>query len=172
MLPKNIRIFTTHKVLQMKKMISSSSALFTCMAAIILCCMLNSCSKAKEAIQEAQATYLEQQFNDNILGKNFRVQLATDTAVDITAQFSGYVFVMTKSTYYNGPATATKSGVIYNGTWSSNDDYSKFVINFPTAPAQIVFINREWRFTKKALPIMELAPWGTTDPKVLHLERF
>ena len=152
----------------MKKLIYNAAIIFC--TALLISFTFSGCSKS--AIEAVQATYLEQQFNDNILGKNFRVQLATDAGVDLTGQFTDYVFVMTKSTYYDGPATATKSGVIYNGTWSSNEDYSKFVISFPSAPAQIVFINREWRFTKKGLPVMELAPWGTTDPKVLHLERF
>jgi hypothetical protein len=130
----------------------------------------NGCSKtAKEAIQ---TSYLQQQFEDNILNKNFRVHLATDNGLDLTAQYAGYTYVLYKSTYYNGPMTAVKNGVTYNGTWSSNDDYSKLVITFPSTPAEFVFLNREWRFTKKALPIMELAPWGTTEPKVLHMERF
>lgn len=126
----------------------------------------------KKAVEAAQASYLQQQFEDNILNKNFRVQLATDTAVDLTSQYTGYTYVLYKSTYYNGPMTAVKNGVTYNGTWSCNEDYSKLVITFPSTPAEFVFLNREWRFTKKSLPIMELAPWGTTDPKVLHMEQF
>ena len=48
---------------------------------------------------------------------------------------------------------------------------SKLVITLPTTPSIFVFLNREWRFTKKALPEMELAPWGTTEPLVLHMLR-
>ena len=98
--------------------------------------------------------------------------VATDNGADLTAQYTGYTFVLYKSTYYNGPMTAVKNGVTYNGTWSSNDDYSKLVITFPSTPAEFVFLNREWKFTKKSLPIMELAPWGTLEPKVLHMEQF
>ena len=126
----------------------------------------------KSVVEQAQTTYLQQQFEDNILNKNFRVYLATDNGVDLTAQFTGYTFVLYKSSYYDGPMTAVKSGVTYNGTWGSNDDYSKLVITFPSAPAEFVFLNRDWKFTKKSLPIMELAPWGTLEPKVLHMERF
>ena len=72
----------------------------------------------KKAVEAAQASYLQQQFEDNILNKNFRVQLATDTAVDLTSQYTGYTYVLYKSTYYNGPMTAVKNGVTYNGTWS------------------------------------------------------
>lgn len=140
------------------------------LSAIIMMPVLNSCSKS--AVEAAQITYYQQQFEDNILNKNFRVYLATDNGVDLTAQYTGYTFVLYKSTYYNGPMTAVKNGVTYNGTWSSNDDYSKLVITFPSTPTEFVFITREWKFTKKALPIMELAPWGTLEPKVLHMERF
>lgn len=132
--------------------------------------MFSGCSKS--AVEAAQTTYVQQQFEDNILNKNFRVHLATDNGVDLTSQYSGYTYVLYKSTYYNGPMTAVKNGVTYNGTWSSNEDYSKLVISFPSAPAEFAFLNRDWRFTKKSLPIMELAPWGTTEPKVLHMERF
>jgi hypothetical protein len=69
--------------------------------------------------------------------------------------------------------TGTKDGITYSGTWSCNEDYSKLVISLtsPSVPAAFGFINRSWKFTKKALPIMELAPWGTTDPKILHMRR-
>ncbi|HQW84888.1 MAG TPA: hypothetical protein PK987_10515 [Ferruginibacter sp.] len=127
---------------------------------------------SKKAVEAVQTTYLQQQFESNILNKNFRVHLATDSGTDITSQYTGYTFVLFKSTYYNGPMTAVKNGITYNGTWGSNDDYSKLSISFPVAPPEFVFLNRDWRFTKKSLPIMELAPWGTTDPKVLHMEQF
>jgi hypothetical protein len=127
---------------------------------------------SKSAVEAAQLTYAQQQFEDNILHKNFRINLATDNGTNLTSQYTGYTFVMYKSTYYNGPVTAVKNSVTYNGTWSSNDDYSKLVITLPATPAEFVFLNREWKFTKKALPVMELAPWGTLEPKVLHMERF
>lgn len=144
----------------------------TPLALSALALVLAFCSCSKSAVEAVQASYLQQQFEDNILNKNFRVYLATDNGADLTAQYNGYTYVLLKSTYYNGPMTAVKNGVTYNGTWSSNEDYSKLVISFPNTPPEFVFLNREWRFTKKALPIMELAPWGTTEPKVLHMERF
>lgn len=161
-------IFIPHKIHPMKKLIYRPAIIFLTALSILL--IFNGCSKT--AVEAAQLTYAQQQFEDNILNKNFRVYLATDNGVDLTPQYTGYTFVMLKTTYYNGPMTAVKSGITYNGTWSSNDDYSKLVILFPSAPAEFVFLNREWKFTKKALPVMELAPWGTLEPKVLHMERF
>ena len=140
-------------------------------AAIAISFVLNACGKSKIVVA-AQTSYLQQQFEDNILNKNFRVNLATDNGADLTSQYTGYTFILLKSTYYNGPMTALKNAITYNGTWSSNDDYSKLVITFTAVPAEFVFLNREWKFTKKSLPIMELAPWGTLEPKVLHMERF
>ena len=69
--------------------------------------------------------------------------------------------------------TGTKDGIVYTGTWVSNADYSQLAINInsPSVPPEFIFLNRVWRFTKKSLPIMELAPYGTTDPKVLHMRR-
>lgn len=143
---------------------------FFYVAGLAILSFMAGCSKSP--VEAVQTTYLQQQFEDNILNKNFRVHLATDNGVDLTAQYSGYTYVLYKSTYYNGPMTAVKSGITYNGTWSSNDDYSKLVINFPSSPAEFAFLNRDWKFTKKSLPIMELAPWGTLEPKVLHMEKF
>ena len=138
--------------------------------ALTLLFVFNGCSKS--AVEAIQQSAYEKQFEDNILNKNFRVYLATDNGVDLTSQYTGYTFVLYKSTYYNGPMTAVINSVTYNGSWSCNEDYSKLVITFPSTPAEFVFITREWKFTKKALPIMELAPWGSLEPKVLHMERF
>lgn len=76
--------------------------------------LTNSCSKS--AVEAIQTSYLQQQFEDNILNKNFRVYLATDNGLNLTPQYSGYTFVLLKSTYYNGPMTGVKNGITYNGT--------------------------------------------------------
>lgn len=133
-----------------------------------------SCKKAKEDIQR---NILQEYFESNILNRDFIVQLATDTSIDITSQFTSQVFRLYKNTItnsnYDGPMSGIKNGTIYTGTWSSNEDYSKLTISLtsPTPPAEYKFINRSWKFTKKAFPIMELAPWGSSDPKVLHMQR-
>jgi hypothetical protein len=131
--------------------------------------LLSSCSK--EALAAANRGLLEQYFEDNILNKDFIVQLATDNGTDLTTQYNGYTFRLTKNTLLDGPLTATTGTTVYTGTWSSNDDYSKLVISLPNTVAPFSFLSREWKFTKKAVPVMELAPWGTTDPKVLHMQR-
>jgi hypothetical protein len=133
--------------------------------------LLFSCKKTIENITENS---LKKQFEDNILNKTFIVDLATDTNINKTSEYTGYDFVLSKTTsYFDGPMTGTKAGVIYTGTWSVNEDFSKLVINInsPSIPIEFIFLNRAWKFTKKALPVMELAPWGTTDPKVLHMRR-
>ena len=160
--PENITISTAGK---MKAMILAFIGLLAMLV------ILTGCSKSAivESIQQSAA---EKQFEDNILNRNFRVQLATDNGVDLTAQFSGYTFRLLKGTLLNGELTAEKNSIIYSGSWSSNDDYSKLVISLPSAPTEFLFLTREWKFTKKSLPVMELAPWGTLEPKVLHMERF
>jgi hypothetical protein len=115
------------------------------------------------------SSILEQYFEDNVLNQPFIINLATNNGVDITANYNGYVFKMLKTDYYHGPAQVTKGTNTYTGTWSSNSDYSKLVITLPTTPSEFVFLNREWKFTKKNPPQLELAPWGTTEPLVLHM---
>jgi hypothetical protein len=132
---------------------------------------LHGCSK--KDINNITGNTLEQYFEDNILNRDFVVDLATDTANDITTQYNGYIFRLLKNTLYDGPMTAIRNGTTYTGTWSSNSDYSKLIINInqPSVPAEFIFLNRQWRFTSKDLPVMKLAPWGTTDPKVLYIRR-
>lgn len=134
----------------------------------------SSCSKSNPP--EYIANVYEKYFETNILNNDFKVKLAVDNGVDITSQYADYKFRLLKNTYYDGPMTATKTSnpsVVYRGTWSSNADFSKLVISITetTVPLEFNFLNREWKFTKKALPVMEFSPWGTNEPKVLHMER-
>ncbi len=128
-------------------------------------------SGCKKAVETQQQNVLQQYFEENILNKDFVVHLASDNGADITAQFNGFVFKLTKNTLLAGPMTASNSLLTFSGTWAANEDYSKLTINLPTTITSFAFLNREWRFTKKAIPIMELAPWGTTEPKILHMQR-
>lgn len=131
--------------------------------------LLAGCSKS--TIEQAQQSTLQKYFEENFLDRNYTVHLATDNGADLTAQYNGYVFRLIKGTSFDGPVTATKNSTVYNGSWGSNADYSKLTINLPSSVAEFVFLIREWRFTRKGIPILELAPWGTTEPKVLHIER-
>ena len=139
------------------------------LAAILL---FGSCKKTVEDISQKT---LQQYFEETILNKNFVVQYAKDTTADITADFSTDTFVLKKGTgYYGGAMTGKNGNTMYTGTWSSNEDYGKLVIDINTPappPGSYKFINRSWKFVKKSLPVMELAPWGSTDPKVLHMRR-
>lgn len=135
--------------------------------------LFTSCSKELQNAVNGTGTssLLEQLFETNFLNQNFTISLATNNGVDLTSNYTGYLFKMMKTDYYHGPATATKGSTVYTGTWSSNSDYSKLVITLPSSPSEFVFLNREWKFTKKAVPEMELAPWGTLEPLVLHMLR-
>lgn len=114
---------------------------------------------------------LEQYFETNVLNRNFVVSLAQDDGTDITTHYTGYVFVLLKSDFYHGPLQATRGGTMYTGTWSSNADYSKLVITLPNPPAEFGFLTRDWRFTSKDFPTLQLAPWGSTDALILHMYR-
>ena len=132
--------------------------------------LATSCKKTKDQITQS---ILQQYFETNILNRDFKVKLATDNGTDLTSQYTDEVFRLLKNTDYDGPMTGVKSGVTYTGTWSCNEDFSKLTINItqPTIPAEFVWLNRAWKFTKKAVPVMELAPWGNLNPQVLHMER-
>lgn len=143
-------------------------AIALCMAIAILA--LQGCNKISISPSE---DFYKQYFEENVLNRDFIVSLATDNGSDSTAVFNGWVFRLLKNTYYDGPMTAVKAGVTYTGSWSCNEDFGKLtiLINQPAVPVSFTFLNREWRFTKKDLPKMELAPWGSTAPIVLHMMR-
>ncbi|MBC7937853.1 MAG: hypothetical protein H7Y86_21100 [Rhizobacter sp.] len=131
--------------------------------------LLQGCKKG----DNPAAQLYEEYFEENVLNSDFIVQLATDNGTDNTAQYNGWVFRLLKDTYYTGPMIAVKAGITYNGTWSCDQSYGRLTINItqPSVPPEFVFINKAWRFTKKNLPLMELAPWGSAAPQVLHMRR-
>lgn len=138
--------------------------------AIIL--LATSCKKVKDKITQ---DILQEYFDENILNRDFRVKLATDNGTDHTSEYADEVFRLLKTTNYEGPMTAIKNGVTYTGNWTCNEDFSKLTISITqpsaTLPTEFTFLNRAWRFTKKAVPVMELAPWGNLNPQILHMER-
>jgi hypothetical protein len=161
--------FTLPKAEDMPNLVYKSRLLI----ALLIAALILATTSCKKAVENVQENILEQYFEQNILNRDFRVKLATDTSNDLTADFDGYLFRLLKTTLYEGEMTGTKNSMVYHGHWSCNADYSKLTITFetPTPPAEFDFIIRPWRFTRKAVPVMELAPWGTSDPKVLHMER-
>jgi hypothetical protein len=130
--------------------------------------LFSGCKKSEEEIQRNLA---QEYFDANIINKDIIVRLASDSGVVFTSVYNGYIFKLLKNTYLDGPLLVNRAGINYLGTWSCNDDYGKLTINLPASNADFKFLNREWRFVKKSMPIMELAPWGTTEPKLLHMER-
>ncbi len=132
----------------------------------VLLLLLISCHKKKDN------TILEQFFEDNILDQSFVITQANDESTDLTANYAGYNFVLKKgSDYYHGPLKVTYNSSSYNGTWSSNDDYSKLKIQLPSNPSAFIFLNRDWRFTSKNLPELKFAPWGSTSNIQLTMKR-
>ncbi len=165
---KNIPIFTKINLKAVPHIIYKSRFIIAVVTAAIL--LLSGCTKEK--LIEQNQNLLQEYFENNILNNNFAVHLATNEGSDITAQYSGYLFKLTKgTTLLSGSMTSELNGTTYNGTWASNDDYSKLTITLPNNVAVFSFLNREWRFTKKSTSLMELAPWGTTEAKVLHMQK-
>ena len=132
--------------------------------------MLVCCTACKKGLNENNPL-LEKYFETNILTRDFIVSLAKENSLDLTSNYNGYVFVLMKEDLYHGPMTAKRNNVVYNGTWSSNSDYSKLDITLPDLPAEFKFLSRSWRFTSKNLPTLKLAPWGSDDPIILNMLR-
>ncbi|MEO6671458.1 MAG: hypothetical protein ABIN36_18385 [Ferruginibacter sp.] len=140
--------------------------------------LASGCKKTAETQSES---LVQQIFEQNILNRDFIVNYAanisgTDTT-EITTDYDGYVYRLEKNTTTNssteGPMIAKVNGsVVCTGTWSCTEEYGKLGINLtnPTITG-FDFINRDWKFTEKAFPIMKLAPWGAASPKILYMER-
>ncbi len=130
--------------------------------------IFTSCKKLKQRITETQ---LEKYFEANVLNRDFIITLATDSSSDLTANYSGYVFVLSKTDYYHGPLKVSKGANVYMGTWLANEDFSKLDINLPDPPVEFAFLTRSWRFTSKNLPSLKFAPWGSSAPIALDMLR-
>src|SRR5690349_15856131 len=78
--------------------------------AIATILLLSGCSK--EALVAANRNLLEQYFEDNILNRDFVVELATDSTANLTSQFNGYTFKLSKNTLQDGPMTASYGGTV------------------------------------------------------------
>ena len=139
----------------------------------ILLLLLLICSSCKKLGDPGTNALLEQYFETNVLNRNFTVSLAQENGTDLTANYTGYIFVLLKTDFYHGPLQATNNGTTYTGSWSSNDDYSKLVITLPNPPSEFGFLTRDWRFTSKSdfPPTLKLAPWGSTEALVLYMFR-
>ncbi len=168
---KNIPISILRKFDNMPSVLYKGRYVLALVSAILL--LLSGCAKSGSSLQ---ANILQQYFTTNLLNRNFIINLATDTSMDITNHFAMDTFVLKQSdtSLLNGPMTAKRGVAIYTGTWSSNSDYSQLNIHITDPspiPADFNFLNRSWKFTQKALPVMQLAPWGSLDPKVLYMQR-
>src|SRR5687767_7845940 len=115
-----------------------------------------SCKKS----ETSGGSLLEQYFEANVINKNFIINFASDNGTNITAKYSDYTFRLLKTDFYHGPLEAQKNSTVIPGTWSSNEDYSKLIIKLPDSPPELIFLTRQWRFTKKRPEQLELAPWG------------
>lgn len=140
---------------------------FSFYSAIILMLFFTSCGKQKPE----DSLPLQQFFETNILNRDFVVSLAQDSSGNITSVYSGYVFVLQKTDFYHGPLKVTKGANEYDGTWSSDADYGKLTITLPDTPVEFQFLARDWRFVKKDIPTLQLAPWGTLQPYLLNMTR-
>ncbi|MEO8768605.1 MAG: hypothetical protein ABI402_00915 [Ferruginibacter sp.] len=147
----------------------------------IICSILLLALGCKKTAETQTVSLVQQIFEQNILNRDFIVNYAanisgTDTT-DITSDYTGYVFRLEKNTTTNsntdGPMNAKVNGtVVCTGTWTCTEEYGKLGISL-TSPviASFDFINRDWKFTEKAFPIMKLAPWGVATAKILYMER-
>ncbi|MEP6615471.1 MAG: hypothetical protein ABJA57_02780 [Ginsengibacter sp.] len=137
--------------------------------ALFAACLLSASCK-KDGTIDTNGN-VQRMFEENILNKNFMVNLATDFGTDLTSQYSGYSFKMLETDIYYGPLIANKDGITYSGTWSTNSDFSELIITLPSTPKPFLFLTRRWRFTKKDITQMELAPWGSSNEINLHMYR-
>ena len=169
MLQKNTPISILRKFEEMPSFGYKVRFIIAIIFAVLLLLFMSSCSKPA-----ANNPLLQTFFVANVFNRDFIVQFASDSGVDITSQYVRDTFVLkTDTSNFNGVITGSHNGTVYAGTWSSNSDYSELIINLATSstPSEYVFLTRAWRFTKKDIPVMQLAPWGSTDPKVLYMQQ-
>lgn len=122
--------------------------------------------------KKAVTNKLEKYFSENLLNRDFVITYANDEGDLITAQYTGYTFVLKKGAdNFGGPLVVTKGADQFTGTWKSNDDYGKLTIVLPPARPEFAFLTRDWRFKSKSLTVLKFAPWGSDAQIDLTMER-
>ncbi|MEZ4804931.1 MAG: hypothetical protein R2852_05475 [Bacteroidia bacterium] len=129
---------------------------------IALVLIFSSCAKKKVEEKVYDPTFLNSYFEEHILNKDIRVTEARFEGRDTTPMYNGYVFKLLKNTYYDGPFEAKYNNQTYTGTWQSNDDYSKLILNIKDNSA-LEWISITWKFKSKTTTSLELIPWFNTD---------
>ena len=67
----------------------------------ILCSVLILAVSCKKAVENKTENILEQYFEQNVLNRDFRVNLATDNGTDLTNDYTGYIFRLEKNSSTN-----------------------------------------------------------------------
>ena len=113
--------------------------------------------------------YMEQMFALLVLDKKFMVKLAIDSAGNnLTNTYDQHEIFLRKETFYKGPLEIYANGTRYDGTWESNEDYSRLNLEIEGL-AEFEFYNTLWRFTHKSLDILKIAPIENPGQKQIHL---
>ena len=129
--------------------------------------LLSSCSKDDDdnTPPSSNAVY----FSDNALARDLLVQQASDNSTDITAQFAGYTFRLTKTAALSGTISASNDLLTVNGTWSIDANYDKITFVFPTDVINsLAFFNKEWQFSSRATTVIQLT---ASDGDILKFQR-
>ncbi|MBL7812146.1 MAG: hypothetical protein JNL57_07965 [Bacteroidetes bacterium] len=104
-------------------------------------------------------TLLESLFESMILNRQTIIQQANDSAgTDITNSYTGYIFMLKKNTYHDGPFVCTTPDSTFTGTWSCNADYSQMLLHLTGKP-EFENFNIYWKFKSKSNTKIELLPW-------------
>lgn len=129
---------------------------------LVVAVMMISCSKKKLEDKVFEPSFLNKFMEDNILNRDFTVTQAKFEGRDTTPMFSGYIFKLLKNTYYDGPFEARHDGKTYTGTWQSNDDYSKLILDIKVNDT-LQWVSLTWKFKSKTQTSLEIVPWFNTD---------
>lgn len=130
--------------------------------------LLISCDKDDDDSNSTPSSN-SQYFSANVVGRDLLVQQASDNSTDITAQFNGYTFHLTKTATYSGTISASNDLLTVNGTWSVAGDFDKITFTFPTdVISSLSFFNKEWQFSSRATTVIELM---ASDGDILKFQR-
>jgi hypothetical protein len=159
MLPINIQQYIRIKITQMLSLFFKYRILIAIIFSIALVSL--SCKKSESTVSNQVF------FETNVLNQTLTVHLALDNGSNLTSQFAAYTF----SFATNGTMTASNSLLTFSGTWSTTSDYSTLTIILHPAVPEFAFLNRQWKFTRFSVPIMEFAPSASGDNKGLHFQK-
>lgn len=137
--------------------------------AVICSISLVACDRSDDDDNDPTNTPANSVTNSYLINGSWRVSLLTDDGKDETSDYDGYAFEFAA----DGKLTATKAGVITNGTWRTqrDDGSNELLIQLVTTDRDLDELNDDWDIILSTNSKIELQDDNDERDEKLHFTK-